>query len=49
MDKLSQNLSALCDIIQIHQCFGTYSQHKRPSPLCTSDEDLLACIIKFPN
>ncbi|MFS7928610.1 hypothetical protein Hanom_Chr04g00322801 [Helianthus anomalus] len=43
--KLSRTPSALCGIIQIHQCCSTCSPHKHPSLLCTSDEDLSTCMV----
>lgn len=40
---LSQTLAALCDINQTRSYGNTCNQHKHPSLLCTSGEDLSAC------
>lgn len=39
---LSQTLAALCDINQTRSYGNTCNQHKHPSLLCTSGEDLSA-------
>lgn len=49
MGMLFQILVVLCDNAQTRPCCNTYNQHKHPSLLYNSDEDLLACIAKSKN